>query len=58
MIVADGPEFTTTGAVVLNAAHPPSAAIAYVTVYEPAVLLPKLIVPLPLLMERPLGLAL
>ena len=47
----------TTAAVVLKAEQPPPAAMVYVTVYVPDALLPRLIVPLFPLRERPLGLA-
>jgi hypothetical protein len=57
-MVAVGAALTTTAAVVLNAAHPPEAAMLYVTVYVPALLEPKVIAPVLELIERPEGVAL
>lgn len=50
-----GAEFITTVLVVVNAAHPPLAAIAYVTAYVPGVDVDGVIAPVEGLMERPAG---
>ena len=48
----------TTEAVVLKAAQPPPAAMLYVTVYVPGVLVPKVIAPVLELSDKPEGVAL
>ncbi len=47
-----------TLAVVLTAEQPPAAAIVYVTVYVPAVLVLGVIYPVTVLILKPIGLAL
>ncbi len=56
-MVAVGTAVMTTVAVAVTAAHLPAAALVYVTVYVPAVLVEGVMVPLVLTMVKPAGAA-
>ncbi len=57
-MLALGAVVMLTLAVVLTAEQPPAAAIVYVTVYVPAVLVLGVISPVTVLILKPIGLAL
>ena len=54
-MVAVGTAVMVTDVVAVTAAHPPEAAIVYVTVYVPAVLVLGVIAPVELFIVNPAG---